>query len=106
MSIERSKYMEANNEELNTLINTINDNMRAYDRDIKVRMKISDNLEIKRLKQAATVLFEELSEFTQGTFALDLEEETSTIPTKEESTEECINPSMPSQVMKRTLVKK
>ncbi|HIQ94322.1 TPA: hypothetical protein IAB29_04250 [Candidatus Ventrenecus stercoripullorum] len=49
--------MEANNEELNTLINTINDNMRAYDRDIKVRMKISDNLEIKRLKQAATVLF-------------------------------------------------
>ncbi len=57
MSIERSKYMEANNEELNTLINTINDNMRAYDRDIKVRMKISDNLEIKRLKQAATVLF-------------------------------------------------
>ena len=57
--------------------------MRAYDRDIKVRMKISDNLEIKRLKQAATVLFEELSEFTQGTFALDLEEETSTIPTKE-----------------------
>ena len=35
MSIERSKYMKANNEELNTLINTINDNMRAYDRDIK-----------------------------------------------------------------------
>ena len=106
MSIERSKYMKANNEELNTLINTINDNMRAYDRDIKVRMKISDNLEIKRLKQAAKVLFEELIEFTQGTFALDLEEETSTITTKEESIEECINPSMPSQVMKRTLVKK
>lgn len=54
-----------NKEELNELIKNINRNMDNYLKDITLRMKISDDLEKKALKQSAERLCEELREYSQ-----------------------------------------
>lgn len=51
-------------EELNEWLKSINRNMDNYNKDITLRMEISDNLERKTLKQSAEWLCEELREYS------------------------------------------
>ncbi len=51
-----------NKEELNELLKIINRNMDNYNKDITLRMEISDSLERKTLKRSAEQLCKELYE--------------------------------------------
>lgn len=78
--------MKIDKEELNTLLNNINGNMRTYNEDITVSMKISDDLEMKRLKHETDQFHEDISEYRQEfsqSQLLDLIKEGSEISTEE-----------------------
>lgn len=47
--------------------------MKNYNKDINVRMNISDDLETKRLKHEADKLYDEITEYGNG-FSQSLEE--------------------------------
>lgn len=60
--------MKLSEKELNKLINSINHKMHNYDDDIDLRMKMSDDLELKRKKQGVKQLKRDINELDEKYF--------------------------------------
>lgn len=63
--VDELSQIKKDNEKLDILLNNINSNMEKYNEDINAQMKISDDLEIKRLKRENDRFQEEISEYEQ-----------------------------------------